>query len=157
MLKIIYVLFLGIILALFVGLGVEAFYPTPAMPDYPAMSSQVTKEGIQTAEDIKKQAEYDVAQKESDAKRATHARNVSIITIVASIFFLALSLTALSKIDIISDGFLLGGLFTLFYSIVMGFSSPESVYRFFVVTIGLIVALVLGYFKFIKPSTVSEK
>ena len=34
-LKIIYTLFLALLVALFVGLGIDAFYPGPVMPEEP--------------------------------------------------------------------------------------------------------------------------
>jgi hypothetical protein len=45
----------------------------------------------------------------------------------------------------------MGGVFTLLYGIVRGFMSENDKYRFLVVTIGLIIAIVLGYIRFIKP------
>jgi len=78
-------------------------------------------------------------------------RNVSIISLVASIIILILSLTLLSKIKMIADGILLGGVFTTIYAIIQGLMSDSSQFRFLVVTVGLIIAFVLGYIKFIRP------
>jgi len=70
---------------------------------------------------------------------------------------LVLSLTVLHKIEILTDGFLLGGLLTLLYAIVRGFGSDDNKFRFLMVTVGLIVALILGYIKFIRPKAASSK
>lgn len=34
--KIIYTIFIGVLFAIFVGVGIDAFYPYPKEPDYPA-------------------------------------------------------------------------------------------------------------------------
>ncbi len=51
---------------------------------------------------------------------------------------------------IISDGLLLGGVFTLGYSIILSFADDDDKFRFFVVIVGLVVTVVLGYLKFIR-------
>ena len=51
----------------------------------------------------------------------------------------------------IADGILLGGVFVTAYGIIRGLMSDSSEFRFLIITIGLIVALVLGYIKFIRP------
>ncbi len=52
--------------------------------------------------------------------------------------------------SIISDGLLLGGVFTLGYSIIRGFAGDDDKFRFFVVIVGLVVTVVLGDLKFIR-------
>lgn len=148
MLKVIYVLFLGIVLAIFIGLGIEAFYPTEKYPEYPS-EIQYSTEPL-TKDQKKIQKDFDAKTKAYQEREGKHSRNVSMIAIAASIIFMILSLTVLSKAAIISDGFLLGGLLTLLYSIIRGFISPDNIFRFLLVTAGLIVALILGYIKFIK-------
>jgi len=86
-----------------------------------------------------------------------YSRNVSIISLAASLLILAIGLVVLYKTTIISDGMVLGGVLTLLYSIVRGFGAEDSLFRFFVVTVGLIVALILGYIKFVKPLHLSSK
>jgi len=58
----------------------------------------------------------------------------------------------MAKIKMIADGILLGGVFTTAYGIIRGFMSDSSQFRFLVVTMGLLIALILGYVKFIRPS-----
>jgi len=150
--KIIYTIFLGILLALFVGLGIDAFYPGPREPEYP-VELQVEKPTIQMdGEDELKTVREDYTKKTNEfrEKSKIYNRNVSIISLMAAIVLLILSLTYLSKIQIIADGLLLGGVFTVIYSIIRGLMSENSQFRFIVVTAGLVIALVLGYLKFIK-------
>lgn len=155
MLKIIYVIFLGVILALFIGLGIEAFYPSPKSPDYPIALQNI--KGEYNDEQRKIEQNFENEMKAAQKEQAKHAKNVSIVAIIASIVFMTLSLTILTKTAIISDGFLLGGLFTLLYSIITGMMSEDNKYRFLLITVGLAVALVLGYLKFIKPKEETAK
>ena len=67
---------------------------------------------------------------------------------------LAISLAFEKKIKVIADGIMLGGLFSVLYSLGRSFASEDSKYTFVVVTIGLIVAIYLGYHRFIRaPKT----
>ncbi|MEI6498645.1 MAG: hypothetical protein WCO23_01655 [bacterium] len=151
MVKIIYAVLLGVILAFFVGLGIEAFYPTQRYPETPAiLQYDKVNTTPQTAEQIKAQENYDLTVKDWTEKNATHARNVSVIAIIGSIIFMILSLTILAKKDVFSNGFMLGSLFTLIYGIGRGFEGDDNKFRFLIVTIGLIATLTLGYFKFLK-------
>lgn len=152
MLKVLYTIFLAIMLAFFIGLGIEAFYTGPKMPDYPTELEYNAKQESEMSEQQKLiQADYNQRQKTWMQESSVHSRNVSMIAVVLSIIVLVLSLTILSKIIIMSDGFLLGGLLTLLYGIIRGFSSDNSKFRFVIVSVGLVVALILGWVKFIKP------
>jgi hypothetical protein len=60
------------------------------------------------------------------------------------------ALTAATKLSVIADGLLLGGLFTLLYSLGLGLSTDDTSYRFIIITIGLAAALFIGYWKFLR-------
>jgi len=148
--KILYAIILGVMLAFFVGLGIEAFYPTEKYPE-PPTSLQYLKAEPTTPDQIQAQQAYDQQVKDYQTRNETHARNVSIIAIIASILYMTLSLTILTKTNsIFSDGFLVGSLLTLLYGIVRGFETNDNKFRFVIVTVGLMVALVLGYIKFVR-------
>lgn len=152
MLKFLYIFFLGVILAFFVGLGIEAFYASPKNPDYPNELQYSQKTPAQmTTEDKQIQIDYDKKMVEYQKVAAIHGRNVSMIAVAAAVLLLVLSLTILLNTAIVTDGFLLGGLLTLLYAIIRGFESDNSMYRFALVTVGLVIVMTLGYFKFIKP------
>lgn len=152
MLKVLYTIFLAIMLAFFVGLGIEAFYPSPKAPEYPTELQYNGKDPSEMSAELqRKQKDFDQQQKDWQNLNSIHSRNTSIIAVIASIILLVLSLTVLVKINIMSDGFLLGGLLTLLYGIIRGFGSDNSKFRFLMVSVGLIVAMVLGYIKFIRP------
>jgi len=151
--KFIYTLFLALLVALFVGLGISSFYPGPKSPDYPTVYSE-TKGNCNcqpTAEEIAKLNEFERANKKYMEEFNLYSRNVSIISLVAAIIILVSSLTLLNKIKMIADGILLGGVFTTMYSIIRGLMSEDSQFRFLIVTVGLLIALALGYIKFIRP------
>lgn len=154
-LKLIYTLLLGILISVFVGVGIAAFYPGPKFPDQPISlkygSPEMAKDAVQSAE-FKVEAErFDQQEKAFQAKSQLYNRNISIIAIVASIIIVIASLTFFKSIFIIADGLLLGGVMTLIYSVIRGFGTDDNMFRFFVVSIGLVVSLFLGYVKFIKP------
>jgi len=150
LIKFIYTFFLALLIALFVGLGIDTFYPGPKEPSYPVEIDQV-KQGCE--ESLQQQAvrkQFNLAQEKYMEASKPYNRNVSIISLVASIIILTLSLSLLAKIKMIADGILLGGVFTTVYSIIRGLMSENSQYRFIIVTIGLTITVALGYIKFIR-------
>lgn len=156
LIKYVYIVFLGLILATFVGVGIAAFYKGPQYPETPASLKYERpypdfQTGTPSAEYIKEQEAFDVKSKDFQKSLENYNRNVSMVSVGFAILMLVLSLTFFKKILVIADGLLLGGVLTLGYSIVRGFSSNDDIYRFLVVAIGLGTALVLGYLKFVSP------
>lgn len=161
--RIIYTIFLGLLVALFVGVGIATFYKAPEPPEYPVVLEKGPPPVRETTETPAQKAEriqYEQAlEKNREAEKAfqkeivIYHRNASIISLVAAILVLIISLTLLNKIHVLSDGLLLGGVLTVLYSIILGFQSDDEKYRFILVSVGLIIALVLGYIRFIKPGT----
>jgi hypothetical protein len=150
-LKVIYTIFLGGIIALFFGLGVAAFYPGPTQPVQPAELTIIEGKGCNLTESEKaQQLKFENDQRKYQDDFKLYSRNVSIITMIMAVVAVAVGLLFLNKILLLSDGLLLGGVFTLAYSIVRGLLSENVQYRFVVVAVGLLVTLVLGYIKFIK-------
>ena len=159
LLKLFYTLFLGLLVALFVGLGIDAFYPGPKAPDYPvALEQDMSKFGCQMSEEQKaEQVKYDQTMRDFQEKSKPYNRNVSIISLAFAIVILIISLTLFSKIKMMADGILLGGVFTAAYSIIRGLMSEDSRFRFLIVAVGLLIALILGYLKFIRPKENKEQ
>lgn len=149
--KLIYTLFLALLIALFVGLGIDTFYQGPKAPTYP-IELETEKPGCEDTEQLKAvRKDFSQAENNYQEKFKSYSRNVSIISLAASIIILILSLTLLAKIKMIADGVLLGGVFTTAYSVIRVLMSEDSRFRFLIVTVGLIIALALGYIKFIRP------
>lgn len=156
MVQVLYKLFLALMVALFVGFGISVFYPAPDSPDYPVELQTKSSESF-SAEQNNINDEFNQKQKIYLDQFPLYNRNVSAIAIGVSVILLTLSLTVLMAVAIIGDGVLFGGLFTLIYGIIRGFMSEDSKYQFVVVTVGLIIALALGYIKFIRPEKRKNK
>jgi len=148
-LKIVYTFFLGIILALFVGLGISTFYPAPQRPEYPeSLRTYSEPAGQQTDEQTQVQRDYEDAIKAHDEKSQPYNRNVSIIALSSAVLLVAVSLLFEKSNRVIGSGIMLGGLFTLLYSLGRGLASEDTKYTFIAATVGLLVALYLGYRRF---------
>lgn len=152
MLKFIYSVFIGLLFATLVGVGIAAFYPTPQAPEYPNSRPYVAPEKQSSAEIEQQnadQAKYDAEYKAYQKVAQDYSRNVSIISLAFAIGALVISIVLAKAILLIADGLLLGGFLTLIYSIILGFNTEDNIFRFIVVAIGFVVAIVVGYIKFI--------
>ena len=154
MLKLLYTFFIGVLFAILVGVGIAAFYEAPKEPDYPS-ALKVTRPEERLSEPVfielrALQERYD---KDFAAYRnalQTYNRNVSIISILAAIVTLVISLTVLQTTLLLADGFLLGGVLTLLYSIIRGFDTGSDTFRFIIVAASFVIAVILGYIKLTK-------
>lgn len=156
MTKVIYTFFLSIILALFVGIGVSVFYDAPKWPE-PPTSVKYQDNGQPVEEDRAEQEEYDRQYKAYQEKDQAYNRNVSVILTIAAVVMLAIGVGMGHKLDVLGDGILLGGVFTLIYAMGRGIASDDEIFRFLVVTVGLLAALGLGWWRFIKPNNAKPK
>lgn len=153
MIKVLYVFFTGLLLSVFVGVGIAAFYPAPERPEYPVqLEVKDPTVAQETAQEQQLRLEYDQQTKQFEEDFGIYSRNVSLIALAASLVFMVAGLVLTESYRVIGDGFLLGGLFTLLYSVIMGFQTQDNRYQFILVSIGLIISLVLGYLKFVKVS-----
>lgn len=151
-LSIVYTFFLGLILSLFIGLGISTFYPGPKMPEYPAETQTYTGKEF-TPEQNKAQREYDVKLKQWDNDNKVYSRNVSVVALAGAVIVLVISFAFERRNQVIANGLLLGGVFTILYSITRGFVSEDTKYTFAAVSVGLVVALYLGYRRFSHTTT----
>jgi len=142
--KFIYTFFVGILIALFVGVGVNTFYPGPTAPDY----NYQLEANDQKSQEIQNDYTNKYAEYSKDAEQ--YSMNVSIIVLCASVLLLIGGVIYEKKLLFISNSVILGGLFTLIYSIGRGFASNNNVYSFIAVTVGLSLVVYLGYHKFVK-------
>lgn len=151
-LKLIYTFLIGIFLAVFVGVGITAFYPGPKRPETPSSIKYAYPDNKNTlsAESKAEIEKFDQAEKEFQTQSQIYSKNVSIYSLTAAIFIVIISLTLFRNILFIADGLLLGGVLTLLYSVIRGFDAQDNMFRFIVVSIGLFISLFLGYTKFVK-------
>lgn len=153
MIKTIYIIFLGILIATFIGVGVAAFYPIPKPPQYFPLFSQPTKiqDASSSANAIRQENEFQKKQQDFTTASQIYNRNVSIITLISAVIILIGSLIFAKHLTLLADGLLLGSLFTLIYSISRGFAANDDIYRFIVVSISLGIVVYIGFIKFLRP------
>jgi hypothetical protein len=160
MLKFIYTVFIGLLFATFIGVGIATFYEYPKQPEYispPLTPEKTATESAQTNEAFQKYEAINRKQQDEYQKQyKAYSRNVSIIALVFALIAVVVSLTFIKNLQVISDGLLLGGVLTLLYSIGWGFATDDNKFRFLVVTIGFVISLILGYLKFVKPQLAKD-
>ncbi|NTW61528.1 hypothetical protein HGB24_02480 [Candidatus Saccharibacteria bacterium] len=147
-LKLVYTFFVGILLATFIGVGINTFYEPPQYPEYPSALNAVGEK--MTAEQTAIMNQYDSDMADYNDKMVVYNRIVSIIALAFAVVILAVSIAFENRIKFLSDGVMLGGLFTLIYGIGRGFATDDSKYIFVTVTVGLAVVIYLGYHRFVS-------
>lgn len=156
--RLVYTLLTGLLLAAFVGVGVATFYPGPKAPEVPEAPGgsrfPVPKDAREeTTEEKEAREEYNRQTKAFEAKNKRYNFHVSLIALTATIVIIFVGLNFLTRLKEISDGILLGGVLTLAYSIIRGMESDRGVYGFILIAISLVLAFSLGYLKFVRPQT----
>jgi hypothetical protein len=160
-LQVIFSIFLGLMVAAFVGIGVYTFYEPPG--DDPRMEALQEREndiriGSRGAElppeaeaELREiQQERNVVWEEQRRTRSAWARNTSIILILLATGAMAFSLVRADQLLVISNGLLLGGVFTMLYGVGWIIASDNATSRFVVITIALAVTIGLGYVRFVR-------
>lgn len=122
-LQIIFGFFLGLVVVAFVGIGVNTFYPEPRYPGGEYNSEAFSQWSLVTG----------------------------IILLVLATLILVISLALPAHQSVITNGLLLGGVFTMIYAVGMTVTAGQSIWRFVVVAIALLVTIGIGYLKFAKP------
>lgn len=167
-LQTIFSFFLGLMVVAVVGIGVNTFYEAPDQQFQDRMSELDRErqeiyrgreggekgEGALSPADQRRVNEIDKEQSDIYAEiedlRPAWARNTSIVLIVFATLVMGVSLVRSEQLRVISNGLLLGGLFTMVYGVGMAIFSGESVARFAVIVFALLVTVGLGYLKFVR-------
>ncbi len=162
-LQTIFSFFLGLMVTAFVGVGVYTFHPSPqtelnrqirdlirqeqairnARP--PNDSTTAVRDQIQELSDERNEL--------TDAGQVTReewGRSTSIILITFATLAMAISLVRADRLPVISNGLLLGGVFTMLYGVGWIVATDTSVTRFVVMTVALLITLALGYVRFVR-------
>jgi len=126
LLQVIFAIFLGLVVVAFVGIGVNTFFPQPEFTDY-----------------------YD-----QDAW-TTWQLTTSVILLVCATLIMVVSLLLPEVQAVLSNGVLMGGVFTMIYAVGMAVFSNQNVTRFIVAAIALAVTVAVGYFKFVRRRQVA--
>jgi hypothetical protein len=166
-LRIIFSIFLGLMLTAFAGIGVYTFHPPPGK-DFEAQMRDLTREeqGIRGSKSSAELTDEDrdrideirsrrrVLSDETLEARKPWFLSTSIILIVFSTLLLVVSLVRADQLQVISSGLLLGGVFTMLYGVGWIAFTGTSVLRFVVITIALLITVGLGYYRFVRGSRV---
>lgn len=158
--KLIYTFILGVVFALFLGVGVAAFYEPPKEPEYPMVTSVYKQSTVPTAEsksDVDKQQQFEKDMRAYQEFRQGYERNVSVILLILAIITIAIGLVFSRQIGFLSDGILLGGLFTLVHALIRGFAAEDSKYLFAAASVAVVVVLYLGYRRFGRVAELPAK
>ncbi len=160
-LQTIFSFFLGLMVLAFIGIGVNTFYTEPDFnsPEMEKLYREQDRlyrgdDGKMTPEDDERlaeiQEELEVLNTEAEQVRNDWARNTSIVLILFATMVMGVSLIRSEQLRVISNGLLLGGLFTMVYGVGWIIFSGESVARFVVIVFALLVTLALGYLRFVR-------
>ena len=161
-LRTIFSFFLGLMLTAFIGVGVYTFHRPPeqfenqirdlARREATIRNSKPTS--ALTAADQERIQEID-RQRRDLVDAATEARkpwgrSTSVILIVFATLSMAVSLVRADQLPVISNGLLLGGLFTMLYGVGWIVATDTSIARFLVMSAALVITLGLGYVRFVR-------
>ena len=125
LLQVIFAIFLGIVVVAFVGIAVNTIYPEPRYE---------WTEGMTAPPDYYTNWQI----------------TTSIILLVCATVILVVSLALPDTQAVLSNGVLLGGVFTMVYSVGMAASSSQSWLRLVVAAVALAATVAVGYFKFVR-------
>src|SRR5690349_15206014 len=103
MVKIVYTLFLGLILSLFIGLGISTFYEAPKRPEYSSNRTSYRED-----DSIRRdQAVYEESYASYTDKSEAYSRNISIISLVFAIGLVAAGFAIERKNSVVGGGVVL--------------------------------------------------
>lgn len=162
-LQIIFSVFLGLMVAAFFGVGVFTFYPPPEAELQEQLEDLYREQedigGFDGREELsreEREREREVRQQIRDIedrleeRRETWGRNTSIILVTFATIVMSISLIRADQLPVISNGLLLGGVFTMIYGVGWIIATGTSIARFVVMTIALAITLALGYVRFVR-------
>ncbi len=161
-LQVIFSFFLGLMVLAFIGIGVNTFYPSPRTKyddelqklyreqEAANVGSDRTPTPADKAASLRTQKQIDEIVEKQEAETKVWARNTSIVVILFATAVMAISLIRSEQLRVVSNGLLMGGLFTMVYGVGWVLFSGESIARFFVILFAFVVTLALGYVKFVR-------
>jgi hypothetical protein len=162
-LQLIFAFFLGLMVTAFIGIGVFTFHGPPGDPlDDPAQELRDRQQVIRDGRGIdgltpEQQAEFEQLNREIRAAEELSrqaqegwARSTSIILIILATVVMGISLVRADELPVINNGLLLGGVFTMLYGTGWTLASGDSILRFWVMLVALLITLGLGYVRFVR-------
>jgi hypothetical protein len=162
-LRTIFSFFLGLMLAAFLGVGVYTFHPPPEEQSEARIRDFNRRE--QAIRNSRQPNELTAAEREQiqeivrqrDKLRAATeeaqkpwGQSTSVVLIALATLAMAVSLVRADHLPVISNGLLLGGIFTMLYGVGWIIATGTSMARFAVMTVALAITLALGYVRFVR-------
>jgi len=168
-LQTLFAIFLGLMVTAFVGVGVYTFYPSPDAHyrdritsldrEQQAIRNSRPENALTPADRAQIQKVTDERNRVQDTSRAATEAwggRTSIILVALATLAMAISLTAAAQLPVISNGLLMGGVFTMLYGVGWVIVSGTSTTRFIVMTFALVITLALGYVRFVRRRAPAE-
>lgn len=162
-LQTIFAIFLGLMVTAFAGVGLYTFYPSPDQAftervlalnrQELAIRNAVAPDELSADDRRRIQQIQDELARIEDTQRGARerwGRRTSIALIALATLAMVLSLVRGVQLPAISNGLLLGGVFTMVYGVGWIIVTDGSMARFFVVTAALAITLALGYLRFVR-------
>lgn len=170
-LQAIFAVFLGLMITAVVGVGVYTFYPNPGDQTQDQIQALYDERAaidgcgsptpgecrnwtqLTQAEKARTKAidtQVTQLQRVADERSSQWRMSTSVILIVLATMLMAVALALGDSGSVLSNGILLGGLFTMLYGVGWGLASGNSITRFLVLVVALAVSLALGYLKFVR-------
>ena len=162
-LSLIFAFFLGLLLTAFIGVGVNTFHPSPAEPlerqmqalgreerriesGRPASALSAGEQGQMRA--IRDSVE--VLNRQAEQAREGWGRSTSLILIAFATLVMAIAVLRADQLSVLSNGLLLGGVFTMCYGVGLILATGTSMARFLAISLALVVTLGIGYLRFVR-------
>lgn len=162
-LQTIFSFFLGLMVTAFAGVGVYTFHPPPQQEfdrqiqelnrQEEAIRNRAAPDELDATDRSRIQELTDARNELADASRLMReswGRSTSVILIALATFAMAISLVRADQLPVISNGLLLGGVFTMVYGVGWIVATDTSLTRFVVMTMALAITLTLGYVRFVR-------
>lgn len=162
-LQTLFAIFLGLMVTAFVGVGVYTFYPGPFKEFEGRLESlNREREALEIAKSDAERTPEDraaiqavqdrinTAQDEMEMATGDWGRRTSIILVIFATLAMAISLIRANQLPVISNGLLLGGVFSMLYGVGWIIASDTSTMRFVIMTAALAITVGLGYVRFVR-------
>lgn len=160
--------FLGLMVAACVGVGVYTFYPPPGEP-FDSRIRTLGRERLAiergkapdqlTADD---RARLQAISDEQDALQDQHAaasrgwgRVTAVVLVGLATAIMAVAVLRAAQLPVVTNGLLLGGLFTMVYGVGWIVTTDTTLARFAVISAALAITLGLGYLRFVRGAAVT--
>jgi hypothetical protein len=171
--RVLYCIFLGFLVCMFVVWAMAAWFPTPqwdtvypGIEQYPSEPIPPSTEEINflgaqdrtarldeyaTKREAYRNWETNHVAMEAEFKKKTDKQGltVAMISMLIAVLLVSVSLWYSGRLQVITEGMLLGGIFTLIYSLGWCFVRAQNI-AVIAVGVSLVITIIIGYKKFVQ-------